>query len=66
MAAMPDPRCIMTTLAQNDLPKDTSILKTLAQDTRIDIGPGKFPCARVYAVITEPGLVRVGDPVTEQ
>lgn len=61
MVAMPDPRCVMTTLQQNDLPKDTSILKTLAQHNRLDIGPGKFPCAGVYAVITASGTVRVGD-----
>jgi uncharacterized protein len=64
MVAMPDPRCVMTTLPQNGLPKDTSILKTLAQHNRLDIGPGKFPCAGVYAVITVSGTVRVGDTIS--
>jgi len=63
MMAMPDPRCVMTTLAQNGIPKDTSILKTLVQHNSIDIGGGEFPCAGVYAVITSPGSVQLGDTV---
>ena len=61
---MPDPRCVMTTLAQEDLPKDTDILRTLARYNRIQVGDmGQFPCAGAYAVVAAQGMVRTGDPV---
>jgi MOSC domain-containing protein len=63
--AMPDPRCVMTTLAQEELPKDTEVLRTLARHNRIQIGDaGLFPCAGVYAVVEAPGTLRTGDRVT--
>lgn len=62
--AMPDPRCVMTTLAQEDLPKDTDILRTLTRHNRIEIaGVGRYPCAGVYSVVESPGTVRTGDAV---
>lgn len=62
--ALPDPRCVMTTLAQDDLPKDTDVLRTLTRHNRLQVaGAGQFPCAGVYAVVTSPGLMRIGDPV---
>jgi uncharacterized protein YcbX len=62
--AMPDPRCVMTTLAQDDLPRDTEILRTLVQHNRIQVGSaGQFPCAGVYAVVDAGGTLRTGDPV---
>ncbi|MCC7179609.1 MAG: MOSC domain-containing protein [Acidobacteria bacterium] len=62
---MPDPRCVMTTLAQDDLPDDTDVLRTLVRYNRLQVGTaGRFPCAGVYAVIDAPGTLRVGDPVT--
>ena len=62
--ALPDPRCVMTTLAQDDLPKDTDVLRTLARHNRIQVGTaGQFPCAGVYAVVDTPGTMRVADPV---
>jgi uncharacterized protein YcbX len=62
--ALPDPRCVMTTLAQEDLPQDTDVLRTLVRHNRVQVGDlGKFPCAGVYAVIATPGTVRVGAPV---
>lgn len=62
--ALPDPRCVMTSLAQDDLPKDSDILRTLARHNRIDVGgAGLFPCAGVYAVVHTGGMVRTGDPV---
>ena len=64
MVTMPDPRCVMTTLAQNEIPKDTNVLRTLIEHNRLDImGDGKFPCAGVYAVIEVEGLVRINDKV---
>jgi uncharacterized protein YcbX len=62
--AMPDPRCVMTTVAQEDLDKDPQILKTLAQHNRLDVaGGGLYPCAGVYAVVTSTGAIREGDRV---
>lgn len=62
--AMPDARCVMTTLAQDDLPKDTEVLRALVRHNRLQVGDlGQFPCAGVYAVVAEQGTVRVGDRV---
>jgi uncharacterized protein YcbX len=59
---MPDPRCVMTTLAQNGIPKDNHVLRTLVQHNRLDImGSGKYPCAGVYASISSSGVVQVND-----
>ena len=60
---MPDPRCVMTTLAQDDLPQDTDVLRTLARHNQIQAGSGLFPCAGVYAVVEALGTVRTGDRV---
>ncbi len=62
--AMADPRCVMTTLAQEELPKDTEVLRTLTRHNRVQVGAaGLFPCAGVYAVVASSGTVRVGDRV---
>lgn len=61
---IPDPRCVMTTLAQRDLPRDPGILKALGRHNRLDVGgDGLYPCAGVYAVTEAAGVVRTGDPV---
>jgi uncharacterized protein len=62
--ALPDPRCVMTTLAQDDLPKDLDILRVLVRHNRREIGAdGSFPCAGVYAVVGGEGIVKNGDRV---
>lgn len=62
--ALLDPRCVMPTLAQGDLPQDTDVLRTLVRHNRVQVGDlGQFPCAGVYAVVAEPGTVRIGDGV---
>ena len=62
--ALHDPRCVMVTLAQDDLPKDTDILKALVRHNRVQLGAlGAFPCAGVYAVVAAAGTVRIGDKV---
>jgi uncharacterized protein len=61
--SLSDPRCVMTTLAQDDLPKDTEILRTLARHNRIDVAGGLYPCAGVYAIVESPGTIREGDKV---
>jgi uncharacterized protein len=61
---LPDPRCVMTTLAQDELAQDTEVLGTLTRHNRIQVGgAGLYPCAGVYAVVEAPGAVRVGDGV---
>jgi hypothetical protein len=62
--ALSDPRCVMTTLAQDDLPNDTDILRTLIRHNRLPVADaGQFPCAGVYAVVAASGTVRAGDRV---
>jgi uncharacterized protein len=59
------PRCVMTTVAQNDLPRDLTILQTLARENKLDFaGFGNFACLGVYAEVTTPGTVRVGDTLS--
>ena len=62
--AIPDPRCVMTTLAQDELPKDTEVLRTLVRQNRIDVAGGMYPCAGVYATVEAAGTIREGDAVT--
>jgi hypothetical protein len=61
---LPVPRCVMTTLPQGDLPKDSGILRTAAQHNRIDVaGTGLYPCVGVYAGVAAGGTLRRGDSV---
>ena len=48
-------RCVMTTLAQGDLPKDAGILRTPAQHHKAAVG--------VYAAVLQGGKVRRGDSI---
>jgi len=52
----PCQRCVMTTLAQADLPRDSGILRTAAQRNHANVG--------VYATVESGGMVRRGDPIT--
>jgi uncharacterized protein len=47
--------CVTSTLAQEELPRDLSILRTTAKKHK--------GCLGVYASVRSPGLARVGDPV---
>ncbi len=50
---MPTIRCVVTTLAQDDLPRDPAVLKTAAQHNSANVG--------VYAFVEQGGIVRRGD-----
>jgi len=59
-----DPRCVMVTVAQDDLPKDTEVLRALVRYNRLKLGDlGTFPCAGIYAIVATSGSVKVGDEV---
>ncbi|MEX2237006.1 MAG: MOSC domain-containing protein [Dehalococcoidia bacterium] len=62
---IPSPRCVMTTLAQGDLPSDPGILRTIATHNRPMIpGAGReMPSVGVYAIVVAGGVVEVGDEV---
>lgn len=61
---LPDSRCVMTTLAQDDLPEDREIMRTLMRHNRLEIGESTpRPCAGVYADVAVAGEVRVGERV---
>jgi uncharacterized protein YcbX len=62
--SLPDPRCVMPSLEQEDLPRDPRILKALAQHNRLDVGGALYPCAGVYAVAEATGTIRVNDSVS--
>ena len=62
--SIPDPRCVMPTLMQEDLPKDNEILRTLVRHNRLDVAGALSPCAGIYATVTAAGTIRPGDPVT--
>jgi uncharacterized protein YcbX len=65
----PCPRCVMTTLAQEDLPADPGILRTAARHNRMVGGEGRGPdgvyaaSIGVYGAVARGGTVRRGDPV---
>lgn len=49
------PRCVMTTLSQGDLPKDTKILRTAAQHNEAHVG--------VYAEVIQGGTIKCDDTI---
>jgi uncharacterized protein YcbX len=49
-------RCVMTTLAQRDLPKDPGILRTAAQHNQVNVG--------VYASVLQGGKIQRGDSIS--
>ena len=48
-------RCVMTTLAQGELPPDSGILRTAVQQNQGQVG--------VYATVVQGGTMRCGDRV---
>ncbi len=62
----PTPRCVLTTLPQDGLPRDVGILRAIADRNRLEF-PGEEgpPLASlgVYAVVEQPGEVALGAKV---
>ncbi len=52
----PCPRCVITTVAQENLPADVNVLRAIVEGNRGSIG--------VYASVLQGGTVHRGDPVT--
>jgi uncharacterized protein len=61
---LPDPRCVMPSLAQIGVERDPRILKALARHNRIEVNGLRYPCAGVYAVAQTTGTIRKDDAVT--
>jgi uncharacterized protein YcbX len=60
--SIPTMRCVMTTLAQGDLPRDPATLRTIAKHNRVEIpGMGTWACTGVYADVTSPGELALGE-----
>ncbi len=61
---IPTMRCIMTTLAQGDLPRDNEVLRTVTRHNRVEIpGLGTWSCVGAYAAVTAAGPIQLGDEV---
>jgi uncharacterized protein YcbX len=59
---VPTPRCVVPTRAQDGLPADPAILRTLVERHRIDLGPfGRQGCAGAYAEVASAGRLRTGE-----
>ena len=64
----PCPRCVVTTLAHEDLPRDPGILRTVSQHNAVasvTLAPGVVlpAVAGVYALVQQHGTIRQGDAV---
>jgi uncharacterized protein len=62
----PSPRCVVTTLAQGELPHDIDILRTVSQHNAaasVTLAPGVLlpAVAGIYARVDQGGMLRVGD-----
>jgi hypothetical protein len=58
------PRCVMTTMAQDDLPADPDVLRTITRVNRVELIGHLYPCLGIYGKPRQGGTIRVGDPVT--
>jgi uncharacterized protein YcbX len=59
---LPTPRCVVPTRAQDGLPADPRVLRTLVARHRVDLAPfGRQGCAGAYAEVARAGTLRTGD-----
>lgn len=56
----PAPRCVMTTIAQGALPRDTGVLRRIVEHNRIVTPFGAFGCLGSYASVLRAGRIRPG------
>jgi uncharacterized protein YcbX len=62
----PAPRCVVPTLPQAGLPRDPTILRTVAAHHRPPVpalGGQELPSAGIYAVVERGGIIRRGDTI---
>jgi uncharacterized protein YcbX len=58
------PRCVVPSLAHDDLPFRTDAVRAAAKHNRLDIGlRAPQPCAGVYARVVQSGTMQIGDEV---
>ncbi|WP_205695588.1 MOSC domain-containing protein [Conexibacter sp. SYSU D00693] len=63
--SLPTPRCVVPTRAQEELPRDPSLLKAVAREQRWDLGPfGRPACLGLYAEVPHGGRVAAGERLT--
>lgn len=63
-ALMPTMRCVMTTVAQPGLARDPGVLQATDRANRVTVeGMGDYACLGLYCMVTNPGDVKIGDPV---
>lgn len=62
---LPTPRCVVPTLAHEELPADLGIMRAVAREHRVPVlNLGRLSCVGVYLDVLEPGVIEVGDTVT--
>jgi len=61
--AFPVPRCALTTMAQEDLPRDPAVLRTVARENMVEISGAKYACVGAYASVELAGTIGTGDRV---
>jgi hypothetical protein len=57
--ALPDPRCVMRTVAQGDIPDDTDVLRALVRHNKLQVGELGDSIVDVDAVVVR-GTVMTG------
>jgi uncharacterized protein YcbX len=60
---IPTPRCVIPTLAHDELPADPNILRTVAREHRVS-AVGRMACLGIYLKVVSPGPVSLGETVS--